>query len=183
MAMAYPSYEEWKGSLTPEVRATVEEQVEEMRRLGYDEPELTVRSEVSENFPQRAKFLLLRKIWSDAIDAWRDGVSNWIARYLKFQKEDPDGCFSDAGAALRRMRDVGVSETDIASVARMVAYETAFSVVYMLDYGRNEHAPKHMPGWGLFETNQNGDSTGRDMDGLHESILSADPSGREGRVR
>jgi hypothetical protein len=65
----------------------------------------------------------------------------------------------------------------------MIAYETAFSIVWILDYGCDEGAPKHMPGWGLFETDEEGDSTGRDMDGLHESILSADPSGREGRAR
>jgi hypothetical protein len=161
----------------------VEAQVEELRQLGDSEPELTVRSEVSENFPQRAKFLLLRRIWSDAIEPWRGRVADWIARHIKFDDDDPDGYFADAGAALKRMKRAGISEQDIASVARMVAYETAFSVAYLMDYGCDEEAPKHMPGWGLFETDQNGDSTGRDMNGLHESILGADPSGLEGRVR
>jgi hypothetical protein len=181
--MAYPTFDEWKASLSAELRATVEQQVEELRRLGDSEPELTVRSEVSENFPQRAKFLLLRRIWSDAIEPWRTLAADWIGRHIKFEEDDPNGYFADAGAALKRMKEAGISEDDIASVARMVAYETAFSVTYLLDYGCDEDAPKHMPGWGLFETDEKGDSTGRDMDGLHESILSADPSGREGRVR
>jgi hypothetical protein len=58
------------------------------------------------------------------------------------------------------MLDLGVSRSDLCVVARMVAYEAAFGVLYALDD----------PG------------IGRDGSGmLHESLLSADPSGLEGR--
>jgi len=182
MAMAYPSFEEWKESLSPEVRARVEQQIAELRQLGDHEPEQTVRSEVSENFPQRAKFLFLRKLWSDAIEPWRLHVTNWVKQHMNSEKEDPGGYFADAGAAIHRMKAAGISDEDLASLARMVAYETAFSIAYALDYGCDDKA-KHMPGWCLYETDPSGNSTGRDMSALHESILSADPSGLEGRVR
>ena len=51
----------------------------------------------------------------------------------------------------------------------------------VLDEGHDPEAPGDAPGWQLMETGAASDElTGRDVGGLHESILSLDPSGREG---
>lgn len=181
--MSYPSFDQWKASLSSDVRRLVERQVDELRQMGCPDPEITVRSEVSENFPQRATFLLLRKLWIEAIDSWRDSAACLNVARAGFDDSSPDGHFADGKAALEKMKAAGVPDEQISSFARMVAYETAFTIAYALDYGCDEGAPAHMPGWAVFETDREGNSTGRRMGGIHESILTADPSGREGRVR
>ena len=72
----------------------------------------------------------------------------------------PDGAFADAGQALARLLAAGADRGDIGAVARVAAYEAVFSLLYMLgDPGVD----------------------GGEAALLHESLLSADPSGREGR--
>ncbi|OWK37812.1 hypothetical protein FRUB_06932 [Fimbriiglobus ruber] len=72
----------------------------------------------------------------------------------------PSGSFADAGHAISRLLAAGADRGDLAAVARAIAYETAFSLLYMLD-------DPGVDGGAVFM--------------LHESLLSADPSGREGR--
>lgn len=51
----------------------------------------------------------------------------------------------------------------------------------VLDEGYDPQAPADAPGWQLMETGAASKQlTGRDVRGLHEDILSLDPSGREG---
>ena len=57
----------------------------------------------------------------------------------------------DFGAITRRMLSAGISKLDIARFAKINAYEAAFGALYVAD------------------------------NGLHESLLSADPTGREMR--
>ena len=64
----------------------------------------------------------------------------------------------------------------------MIAYESVFGVLNAID---DEYDPEvdddPLPGWRLMELDPQGDLTGRDVGGLHESILGMDPTGREGR--
>ena len=62
----------------------------------------------------------------------------------------------------------------------MVAYETAFGVLDLIDTGYDPDAPFDGPGWSLMEVNADGELSGRRVGGLHEDFLSMDPSGREG---
>jgi hypothetical protein len=43
-----------------------------MAALGATRPESWARSEISENFPQQARYLVLRRIWEKALASWRD---------------------------------------------------------------------------------------------------------------
>lgn len=106
--------------------------------------------------PTREEFL--RAVWERAIDPWARG--SWVDALVAEAQARPDGSFADAGQAVARLLAAGAGRDDLAAVARSVAYEVAFSLLYMLDD----------PG-----------VDGGDVFMLHESLLSADPSGREGR--
>lgn len=133
-----------------------------MAELGAPDPSGWASSEIREGIAQQARYLFLRRIWPDVIDAWgRDDVIRRVA----------------AGA---RLLDAGASPTDLRTLLRAVAYETAFAVVERVDAGYDPDAPADAPGWRLMETDSAERHTGRDVGGLHEDLLSLDPSGREG---
>ncbi len=177
--------QDWLASLDQETRLRAERMIEVMRTLGADDPEGWVGSEIRGNIPQLARFLVLRRLWPEVIDRYRNHPS-WIDDQILQSEADPTGYFADAGLALRRMRAAGVSEKDIASVARMVAYEAVFGVLDVIDEGydpelEEAHPTWALPGWELVEVPADERQTRRHVGGLHESILSMDPSGREGR--
>ena len=61
--------------------------------------------------------------------------------------------------------------TDLGAVARMVAFETAFSALNHIDEHYAPAASNDAPGWILMELDPAGNLTGRDVAGLHEDIL------------
>jgi hypothetical protein len=150
------------------------------RAAGADDPEGWADSEVRENISQLARYCFLRRLWSDQIDSWSDPV--WIDNYIQEAEREPNAAFADAGVALRRMRDLGASPTDIARMARAVAYEVTFGVLDHVDSGGDEQLDERFPGWRLMELDGE-ELTGRHVAGLHEDVLMMDPSGREGRPR
>lgn len=181
--MSYPSYEEWFDALPPRKKERATRLAAAFREFGAPDPESWARSEISEDKPQFARFLVLRSIWPDEIDRWAREPDRWILKAVEEAAGRPNGLFADAGLAMARMLDRGVSFTDIASVARLVAYSTAFGVLQHIDEGCDEAVSDDAPGWCLVETSAKGRPTGREIGGLHESILMMDPSGREGRPR
>jgi hypothetical protein len=106
--------------------------------------------------PARDEFL--RLIWDDIINAPITG--KWIENSIVEAKARPKGPFADTGVACERLLAAGAARRDLSLVARAAAYEAVFSLLYMLgDPGLDE---------------ENGSL-------LHESLLSADPSGLDGR--
>ena len=150
------------------------------RSVGAHHPEEWAASEVREDVPQVARYLLLRDLWR-GIDEWRDGADEWVPLAAEDAERAPEAAFADAGAALQRMLDAGVSVEDLGRVARMVAYDVTYAAVIAVDRTFAEDAPEGTPGWVLAETGPDGVATGRIVGGLHESLLETDPSGREGR--
>src|SRR4051794_6988278 len=153
-----------------------------MEALGAEDAEDWVRSEINEGIPQMATFILLRGLWK-AIDDWRDRSEGYVPGMIENAQSDPTDAFADAGLAMQRMVEVGVSPRDIGAVARMVAYETAFVVLNRIDecYDYETDIEGDLPGWRLMETTPEGELTGREIGGLHESLLGLDPSGLEDR--
>ena len=98
----------------------------------------------------------LRLVWDDINMAMQE---QWIENVLRAADKDPEGPFADMGPALKRLLACGASRRDLSLLMRFAAYEEAFTVLYKLSD----------PG-----------IDGGDIDGLHELILSADPSGKEG---
>jgi hypothetical protein len=138
--------------------------IQRMRELGADDPERWARSELSEDIPQEARWLLLRQLWTRCIDQWTPKSIRHVP-------------------AAQRAVDAGANPRDIAQAMRMAAYAAVHSTLYAID-GPDIDAPLDAPTWALMEIRQDDEDkkfqTGRHVGGLHESILSADPSGRDG---
>ncbi|TMR99083.1 hypothetical protein [Nonomuraea basaltis] len=84
--------------------------------------------------------------------------------------------------AAHRLLSNGANRDDLTQLARTSAYEAAFGLLYRLTaYGQDDDAPDDYPGWRLVETTAAGELTGRAVQSLHESLLTMDPSGREGQ--
>jgi len=101
---------------------------------------------------------LLDYLWSSVINSSLDtsGLRDKVAR-SESRTDDP---FADTGAAIKRILAVGGTSEDIALIQRAAAYEAVFETLYAL-----------------------GDP-GVDDDNvfmLHEELLTADPSGLDGR--
>jgi hypothetical protein len=104
----------------------------------------------------RAEFL--EQVWADVINARMTGP--WIDNVITAAERAPDAPFADLGPALKRLLASGADRRDLCLVARQASYETAFALLYMLgDPGVDDD----------------------DIEMLHEEILGADPSGKEGR--
>ena len=86
------------------------------------------------------------------------------------------------------VRGAGVPDNDITDVIRQCLYSYTFNVLYVLDEPDGtlyEEPPEtdvgpNDPRWLLMEVSPQGEVTGRDVGGLHASLLDADPTGSEG---
>lgn len=99
-----------------------------------------------------------RHLWLNVIDPNMDEAG--VARVVEALNASPDQAFHGAGQAMDRMISLGVSLKDIGLVMRLSSYEAVFATLYALEDP------------GVME---------RDRAGLHEDLLMADPSGKEGR--
>jgi hypothetical protein len=157
--------------------------VERLRVAGAPDPEEWARSEIGEHLAQLARYCFLKSLWPRIIDPWRD-EPDWIDHYVTTAESRPGSAFADAGLALQQLLGLGASREVIGRVARAIAYAVVFELLYHLDYGGDpsleERFPDQFPGWALMERGSDGEPTGRDLGGLHESVLSMDPSGRDG---
>jgi hypothetical protein len=106
--------------------------------------------------PTREEFL--RQVWDDVINGPMTGA--WIDTTIAAAKKDSKAPFADAGAALERIVAAGADRRDISLAARWAIYEAVFALLYMLDDPGVDDGNVFM---------------------LHESLLGADPSGKEGR--
>lgn len=132
-----------------------------MAELGAPEPDDWARSEIEEGIPQQARYLLLRRIWVNALTPWRD--PGMLRR----------------NEALARLLDQGAGQELLAEALRRVVFDTVQELIMVVDEGRDPDAPGNAPGWTLMETDIGGNSTGRHVGGLHESLLEVDPNGIE----
>jgi hypothetical protein len=85
-----------------------------------------------------------------------DALDNIVAN----DKQHPDRPFGHTGAALERVLASGASKADVALVMRSAAYQAVFSTLYALGDPGVDDGNVFM---------------------LHEELLTADPSGMEGR--
>ena len=163
--------EHWLDSLDSETRVKARKMITRMKELGAEEPEAWVESEITEDVAQMARFLILRRLWSD-LDAWSSDPSAWIEREISASEEKPESLFSEVGHALKRMVEAGVSLADVGKVAQMVAYEATFNTLNLIDEcGDPDEEGDDLPGWMLVETDAEGEMTGRAVVGLHEDLF------------
>lgn len=100
----------------------------------------------------------LKQMWDEVINP--NMQEHWIDNIIRESEQRPDSPFADLGPALTRLLGIGADRRDLSLIARQAAYEAVFGTLYALsDPGVNDN----------------------DIEMLHESLLSADPSGKEGR--
>lgn len=169
MSAHWPTYEEWLGSLGASDQQRARALTERFRQLGAKDPESWARSEISENIPQLARFMVLNTIKKEALDYWqRSGTLTGVAKYDR-----------DFEQLLKRLRQAGLQEPEIAYLAQKIAALTAWHVVHVLDEGEDIEAEGKQPGWVLMEIGSDGEPTGRTIGGLHESADQFDPTRNE----
>lgn len=152
------------------------------RALGARDPESWAKSQIEEGIPQLARFVFLRQAWSNVADE-RD--ESWIDHLVSEADDGSTEPLGAVGPALKRMLDAGIARSDIVDVVRGMQYEILFSMCYQLsDPGSVEFLDESMPEvlWGLFQLDEEGNPSSP-IDGLHESVLETDPTGREMRPR
>jgi hypothetical protein len=102
---------------------------------------------------------LLAYLWTDIIDLNMGEAS--LDNIIGNCRRNPSGAFGDTGPAIERILAGGASRRDLCRVMRSTAYEAVFGTLYALsDPGSDEDD---------------------DVSTLYEELLTADPSGREGR--
>lgn len=110
-----------------------------------------------------------------------DSDVSWVHNLATLPASDkPCGDLTDL---VRKMISAGISKEDVARFAKITAYDAVFSMCYYLDDyfdAKEFFEPGFDGGWGLFETNEE-DLPIAPLGGLHEMLISGDPSGREMR--
>lgn len=78
--------------------------------------------------------------------------------------------------AARRAIDAGASPDDLARAMSAAAYEAVFALLFVLDEGGDPHSDQaSSESWRVVALPR-----GEHLAGLHEEVLMADPTGREG---
>jgi len=184
--------------LPPEDRRRAEALAERFRAAGAEAPEEWAASEVEEDIPQLARFLLLRRLWRGAWQ-WRRPPGEWFAEVESAEDAEPaaeedddtptlvrstaeegadeagDPPFLAAQLAVQRILAAGVDPGDLKEVARAIFLHTAFDAVQTVDEGHDPEAGEGMPGWLLTEVGGDLVLTGRVIPDLHEDLLTTEP--------
>ncbi|MFF1299069.1 MULTISPECIES: hypothetical protein [unclassified Streptomyces] len=164
MAVSDPqqAWQEWLNSLDAPRKTAAQSLRAQYSALGVTDPVDLIKSEVMEGLPQLARFVLLRSLWRGAIDDWAE-----------------PGPLAQL-PAVQRLLAAGADRADLVRLVRAVAYEAVFATLDELDAGGGANASGVEAGWVVMEAGGDGGPTGRALSGLHEDLLTMDPSGRDG---
>jgi hypothetical protein len=149
-------------------------------RLGAENPGSWASSQVNEGIEQLHRFLFLRQAWSKVIS---DGDTTWITHQIERAKANPSEPYAGVGLALARCLEKGADPRDLSDIARGMQATMLFRVCYLLEDPDLSERELESVGWCLVATNENLEPTKRLIDGLHESVLETDPTGRWMRAR
>ncbi len=122
-------------------------------------------------------FFFLRQAWKGVIE---DGNTSWIDAEIAGARQAPNNPGSGIGPALERLVAGGALRDDISTVARIMQWQLLSKMCYLLSDPSIEERELQDTAWCLFEVDESG-NVGRPVDGLHESVLETDPTGREMR--
>ena len=155
------------------------ELTELFRKLGAENPQAAARSQAREGILQLARYLFLRQAWRLVVS---EGDNTWIDRSIDESRRRPSDPYAGVGHALARLRKQGAADQDISDVVRGMQAELLFGFCYLLeDPGDVEPEVEDLL-WCLVQTDDEGNVIGP-INGLHESVLETDPTGREMRPR
>lgn len=149
------------------------------RAVGAPDPEGWARSEVEEGIPQLARYLFLRQAWRRIV---ADGDTTWIEPAINDAERAPSAPYAGVGLALKRLQAHGASASDLSDVVRGMQAQLLFDLCVLLsDPGQLEPEVEDVA-WTLVQVSPEGEVLSA-IDGLHESVLETDPTGREMRPR
>jgi len=150
---------------------------EVFRRAGATDPESWAHSQLAEGFPQLAIFSFAKSLWNGVVqeddDSWIDDEIEWAGKHV-------DSPCAQVGPALREMRSKGISRAAITDLVRAMQYHAMYHACSILDGARVEDVP--ITEWILHQLDVDGEPIAI-IQGLHEVLLSMDPTGREMRPR
>ena len=163
------SWDDWLASLGDADRERATALLTKFREAGCADPEAWVHSEITEDIAQLARLLLLRALWKQVIQGWQEAP--------RF----------DAFPPALRLIEAGADQEDVRLLCGSVALDALHTALYQINFGEDIDGDplteKDLPGWRLMERAAGSDHelTGRAVGFLHESLLSVDPTGTEGR--
>ena len=98
------------------------------------------------------------RAWDEIIND--DMAGDWIDGVIELARKRPDDPFADSGLLLEAILKKGVTKQQLCRVARHIRYETVFATVQLAAEEELDSEQLH---------------------GVHEELLMADPSGKDGR--
>jgi hypothetical protein len=114
-----------------------------------------------------------------------EGDTSWIEPLIEESRRQPRGPGAGGGQALERLLAAGAAREDLAELVRVMQWEVLAGLAYQIaDPGVVEYPSEELPrvNWALFEMSED-DEPLHPIDGLHESVLDTEPSGREMRPK
>ena len=147
------------------------------RKLGAPNPEGWAHAQLNEGIPQLARFLFLRQAWRSIV---KEGEANWIDESISSAELKPAEPYAGVGLALKKLRGRGATNDEITDLVRGMQAQLLHSLCYLLEDPGIVEPEASSVFWALFQTDEEGNIL-ESVDGLHESVLETDPTGREMR--
>ncbi len=138
--------------MTEAQRAEVAELFHKLEAAGCDQALSAAISEVAEDIPQSARFAVLQTLKID--------LGSFTIEDIHIEAEPETQAHIEAAIAA-----VGTQLLD--HIVREVGRQAGWLVAVMLD---ESQPPEGMPNWNLYEADEQGRSTGRIIQGLHEEV-------------
>lgn len=155
--------------------------------LGNLNPRLSAEASLSGGTAQLdlAREAFLRGAWELIAS---DEDLSWIDAVLTNTPENSSEPLAGYGNGIRALLQAGADPADIAAVVRAQTAEFLFSLLYQMT------DPESVPGntdpngaphaqWGLFRIDPATGEPAEELKGLYESVLTSDPTHREGRPK
>jgi len=147
------------------------------RQAGAEDPESWADSQIEEGINQLGRFSFLKAITSQWM---KEDETNWVDNQIEFDYSAPEDPCSQLPMALKEMLEKNVKRETIIDLIRVIQFNTLFHVCSAIDRSFEPDTP--VTNWSLFELDDDENPKSR-IDGLHESLLEFDPSGKEMRPR
>lgn len=163
------SWSDWLETKTTEQRAEAKRLLETFARLGATDHEGWVRSEIDEDIAQLARYLVLADV-SESVTKWRD-LRGLVAKEERVRNASP-GLRDLPPSITKAILESDIDEALLTRFALEVATDTLFALLDAIDReGPSGDLGDDLPCWRLVETTPDGEPTGRDVGGLHESVF------------
>lgn len=147
------------------------------RKYGADDPEAWAHSQLAEGIPQLAIFSFAKALWEGIVDENR---LDWIDAEMNYSEKYPGRLGSQTGVIVKEMLSKGISREMITELVRVQQYHAIYNACTLIDGSYVPDVP--ITHWRLQQMDDNGHPVAI-IQGLHEVILSLDPTGRELRPK